>query len=90
VSDGFTPSGDGPTPSGPDIPDGTYDVFIVDVDEAGPDTLRLSVTILGGEHKGDVVDLTASGLGVDVIDALGMPGTLVVADGEPTLTIDTL
>jgi hypothetical protein len=75
---------------GPELPDGTYDVFILDATEAGEGTLRLSVTILVGEFKGDVVDLTASGLGVDVIDAMGMPGTLTVADGQPSLVIDDL
>ena len=75
---------------GPELPDGTYDVFVLDAIEADDDTLRLSVTIVAGEHKGDVVDLTASGLGVDVIDAMGMPGTLTVADGEPSLVIDDL
>ena len=74
----------------PTLPDGTYDVFIVDADETSTDdTLRLSVTIVGGDHKSDVVDLTATGLGVDAIDAMGMPGTLTVSGGEPTLEIDT-
>ena len=73
---------------GPDIPDGTYDVFIVDAEDVGDDTLRLAVTILGGDLKGDVVDITATGLGVDVIDAMGMPGTLTVDAGTPSLRID--
>jgi hypothetical protein len=72
------------------LPDGSYDVFIVDADEADTgDALRLCVTIVGGDHKGDVVDLTATGLGVDAIEAMGMPGTLTVAGGAPTLEIDT-
>lgn len=70
------------------LPDGTYDVFVVEAEEARADVLRLSVTILGGEHKGDVVDLTATGLGVDEIDAMGMPGTLTVRAGEPSFRID--
>ena len=70
------------------LPDGTYDVFVVEAEEAGADVLRLSVTILGGEHKGDVVDLTATGLGVDEIDAMGMPGTLTVRAGAPSFRID--
>jgi hypothetical protein len=69
------------------IADGTYDVFVVD---AMPDggALRLEVTILAGEHKGEVVALLATGLGVDELDVLGMPGTLTVADGEPSIAID--
>lgn len=75
----------------PDIPDGTYDVFVVDADEApdiGEDAVRLSLTILSGEHKSHVLELTASGLGWTSIDLIGMPGTLVVTAGEPRLTID--
>ncbi len=83
---------DSPEPHGraPDIPDGTYDVFVFDAedDESDPDLLRLGVTILAGERKGDVVALAARGLGVDSIDAIGMPGTLTVVDGRPTLRID--
>ncbi len=73
---------------GPELPDGSYDAFIVDAEEAGDDVLRLAVTILGGEFKGDVVDITATGLGVDAIDAMGMPGTLTVDGGTPSLRID--
>lgn len=75
----------------PDVADGTYDIFVVDADEApdvGEDAVRLSVTILSGPHKGHVLDLTARNLGWSSIDLMGMPGTLVVADGQPTITID--
>jgi hypothetical protein len=50
--------------------------------------LHLSVTILTGEHKGEVVDLAAVGLGLTIIDLIGMPATLTVVDGAPSLTID--
>ena len=72
------------------LPDGTYDVFVLVADESGDDTLRLSVTIVSGDHKGDVVDLTATGLGIDEIEAMGMPGTLTVSAGEPSFRVDTL
>lgn len=76
----------------PDIADGSYDVFIVDAAEVGgpgQDQMSLSMTILVGEHKGAVVDLTAVGLGWSSIDLIGMPGTLTVTNGNPSLTIDT-
>lgn len=72
------------------LPDGTYDVFVVDAEPDGePDTLRLELAILGGEHKGEMVSMSAQGLGVDEIDALGLPGTLVVHVGQPSVTLDT-
>ena len=45
-------------------------------------------TILAGEHKGELVSMQAEGLGVDEIDALGTPGTLTVADGQPNLVLE--
>jgi len=54
----------------------------------GPDDLRLELTILAGEHKGEVVPMRASGLGVDELDVLGVPGTLTVLDGAPSVVLD--
>lgn len=56
---------------------------------AGPQsTMRLDLTILGGPHKGEVVSMLAVGLDLDEIDALGLPGTLTVQGGEPTVALD--
>jgi hypothetical protein len=70
------------------LDDGVYDVFVIDATADGPTGLRLELTILAGESKGDVVSMKADGLGVDELDALGMPGTLTVADGEPSIVLD--
>lgn len=71
------------------LPDGTYDVFVVDVEAEGPgDRLRLDLTILAGDQKGEVVSMRADGLGVGELDALGTPGTLTVAGGEPSLVLE--
>ncbi|MGY6499287.1 MAG: hypothetical protein ACXIVQ_00100 [Acidimicrobiales bacterium] len=74
------------------IDDGTYDAFVVDaeegVDDDGTAVLHLAVTILNGPNKGEVVDLTAEGLGRDVVDVLGMPATLTVTADGPSLRID--
>ena len=73
------------------LPDGEYPVFVVDVEESDrPDgtVSKVSVTILTGDHKGDVVDLAAAGLQGSFIDLIGMPGTLVVANGTPSLAMD--
>ncbi len=71
------------------LPDGTYDVFVVDATVEGPDGgLHLDLTILAGEQKGEVVSMHAVGLGIGELDALGMPGTLTVSGGEPTLALE--
>ena len=71
------------------LPDGRYDVFVVDAEHLGPgDVVRVEVTILAGEQKGEVVSMRAEGLGVDELDLLGTPGTLVVADGQPSITLE--
>ncbi|MEY2453057.1 MAG: hypothetical protein QOD92_2631 [Acidimicrobiaceae bacterium] len=69
------------------LPDGAYDVVVVDAMADG-DALALEITIIGGEHKGDVVAVRATGLDVDELDLLGMPGTLQVVDGAPHFAVD--
>lgn len=75
------------------LEDGTYDAFVVDAatEPAIPGeatALRLDLTILMGPHKGEVVSMRAVGLDIDELDALGMPATLTVRDGEPTVVVD--
>jgi len=72
------------------LPDGTYDVIVVDAGDV-PEVdggLRLEVTILAGAHKGEVVGVQAVGLDVDPVDALGTPGTLTVAAGQPAVVLE--
>jgi hypothetical protein len=69
------------------LEDGTYDVIVVDAGTDG-DTLRLDLTVLAGAHKGEVVSMRARGLDVDEVEALGMPGTLTVRDGDPSIVLD--
>lgn len=72
------------------LEDGTYDVFIVDAneDDDDVDVVHVTLTILDGAHKSDVIVLHARGLGRDSIDLFGLPGTLVVRDGTPHLDLD--
>ena len=70
------------------LADGRYDVFVVDAVADGPAALRVDVTILAGEHKGEVIAVRAEGLAIDELDALGLPGTLTVEAGEPTLALE--
>lgn len=74
------------------LEDGTYDAFVVDVTidegpEGGPVT-NLELTIVAGERKGDVISVAATGLQGSEFDLLGMPATLTVTDGTPTVRID--
>ena len=69
------------------LDDGEYDVLVVDATADGSGA-TLEVTVLAGSHKGEVVALRAEGLGMDPLDCLGLPGTLTVADGEPSVVLD--
>lgn len=78
------------------IADGIYDVFIVDAaplaGDPDPTTAatgwRLELTILAGDHKGEIVTLNATGLTGSEFDLIGMPGTLRVEAGAPAFTVD--
>jgi hypothetical protein len=69
------------------LEDGTYDAFVVDATTDG-EALRLDLTILAGSHKGEVVTIRAAGLDLDELDALGMPATVTVRGGQPSVHID--
>lgn len=72
------------------LEDGTYDVLVVDAGELDdpPGAIRIDVTILAGDAKGEVVTLTAVGLGREALDLLAEPGVLTVADGRPRFALD--
>lgn len=70
------------------FPDGSYDVIVVDADHGDDATLVLELAIAAGEHKGEVVTVTAAGLDRDPLDVLAVPATLVVEDGRPTVTLE--
>lgn len=70
------------------LPDGTYDVIVVDAETTDDGDVRLELTITLGPHVGRLLALrgahvdTSSGE-VDALALLGIPGTLVVRDGMP-------
>jgi hypothetical protein len=73
------------------LPDGRYDAFVVDAtaDAAGaPGTFHLELTIIAGDHKGEMVAVAATGLHRDEVDLLGVPAVLVVAGGEPSVRLE--
>jgi len=69
------------------LEDGDYDIFVVDAEDVGA-AIRLDLTVLAGAHRGEMVTVTASGLGTDAIDLLGTPGTLTVTDGQPVVHLE--
>jgi hypothetical protein len=72
---------------GPVLPDGRYDAFVIDATAEGA-AMHLELTVVAGDHKGEVVTVAAAGLGRDEIDLVGLPATLVVAGGIPAVTIE--
>jgi hypothetical protein len=79
------------------LPDGNYDVIVVDTERGDDGDLRIEVTISLGPHVGDVIRLRErhvergkSGAGSeDPYALLGVPGTLRVRGGEPTFRPET-
>ena len=74
------------------LPDGSHDALVIDVhdgtDDLGRPLQRLELTVVAGPSKGLVVTVvTGEPLG-DEIALIGMPTTITVTDGEPSVTID--
>jgi hypothetical protein len=71
------------------LADGSYEVFVVEASEEvnGPG-VYLELAITTGSRKGDLVGIRAIHLGRDPLSLLGLPGTLTVIDGAPTVTLD--
>jgi len=73
------------------LPDGSYDVIVVDAEELDEDEIRIELAITLGPRVGEVVALrqrrTASregpSRGEDSTNFLGMCGTLRVSNGIP-------
>jgi hypothetical protein len=70
------------------MPDGRYDVFIVDAETIDESTMRVELAMVTGDDKGDVFAIRGPHLAEDPILLLGLPGTLVVVDGVPRLEVD--
>jgi hypothetical protein len=76
-------------PSEPsELSDGRYDVVVVDATAEPDGSCRLELTLLDGPHKGDVVAVRARGLADRSLELLGIPATLVVEGGAPSVTFE--
>ncbi|MGI8710419.1 MAG: hypothetical protein ACR2LA_05440 [Acidimicrobiales bacterium] len=71
------------------LEDGTYDAIVVDADDGpGPASVVLELAVATGLHRGEVVTVTATGLGAEPLDLLAVPATIVVRDGSPTVSLE--
>ncbi len=70
------------------LPDGTYDAVVVDATERGDGSVAVDLTIVAGPAKGEVVTLRARDLAGDPIELLGLPATLTVAGGVPSVRFE--
>jgi hypothetical protein len=70
------------------LTDGTYDAIVVDADQAGPGAVSLELVLLDGDNKGKVVRVVASRLGREPAAALGLPATIRVLSGNPSVTLE--
>ena len=69
--------------------DGTYEAIVVDAEgDSDPEVMVLSIAIISGPAKGQLVEVRAVKLQYDVLDLLAMPCVLAVADGEPKVVFD--
>jgi hypothetical protein len=71
------------------LADGSYEALVIDADGDGDaDTIHLSITIISGDARGEVVEVRAAQLQYDPLDLLAMPCILTITDGEPKVVFD--
>ena len=67
------------------LPDGRYDAFVIWAERSDDGSLTVELTVVSGDHKGDVVSIVGDPRSVDPVALTGLPCTLVVADGTPRI-----
>ena len=70
------------------LDDGTYEAIVVDAEALDGGAIGIEITIIAGEHKGEMVSVRAEGLGRDPLDLLAVPATLTVAGGAPSVALE--
>lgn len=61
---------------------------MVDATRHDDGTVAVDLTIVAGPAKGEVVTLRARGLAGDGLDLLGVPATITVAGGDPSVRFE--
>ena len=80
------------------LPDGTYDVVVVDAEETDGGDVSIELTITLGPFVGHLISLRGrhvddrarAATPADPIALLGVPGTLRVRDGMPSFRPETM
>lgn len=75
-------------PGGGALADGAYDALVVEAEATGGGAARVELTIVAGPAKGEVVALRAEGLRGDPLDLLGLPATITVRGGVPSVAFE--
>ncbi len=75
------------------LEDGTYDALVFDAEDHSDGdhddgSVTVHLTVLAGTHKGEVVSLTSTDWTGDALDLLGIPATITVADGHPSVVFE--
>ena len=70
------------------LPDGSYDALVIDAVENDDGPVSVDLTIVAGASKGEVVTLRATGIEGDPLDLLGVPATITVSDGSPSVRFE--
>jgi hypothetical protein len=70
------------------LPDGSYDVVVVDASDEPDDVIALELVLVAGPDKGAVFGIRARRLGREATSLMGLPATLEVRDGAPSLQFD--
>lgn len=70
------------------LADGTYDALVVEATTRDDGGVSIDLTVVAGPAKGEVVTIVARWLPGDPIDLLGVPATLTVAEGAPSLRLE--
>jgi len=70
------------------LDDGTYDALVFDAEERPEGGVAVELTILAGEHKGEVVSVVSADWAGDALDLLGIPATLTVRAGQPSVAFE--
>lgn len=69
------------------LDDGRYDAFVVWAEAREDDGVVFELTITTGEHKGEVVTVVGP-LSRAPIDVVGLPCTLLVEEGAPSVHLE--
>ena len=68
--------------------DGKYEVIVVDAQQRADGAIAIELAVSSGPHRGEVITIISAGMNASWIDLLAAPGTLIVRDGQPELTLD--